>query len=197
MICAVHPDSTIMNTMKNHLFRVVVTLALAATRSLAAPVTISFEGDSTLHRFSGVAENHATEVSMSADGNRMLLVTIPVRSLDTGHEGRDEQMREMFDAEHFPEIRGSAKVATMMDSAQAMVPVELTIRNQTRIIEARKDADATDPAGNVRLSWNVSLSSFGLKAPTVIGLIRVYDEVKVTAVFSPETLKINPAPAAE
>jgi len=186
-----------METMKKLLLCFVITLALVATSSLAGPLAITFEGDSTLHRFSGIAKEHNAEINAGANGNSTVLVTIPVKSLDTDHEGRDEKMREMFDADHFPEIRGVADLASVVDVQKDHVPVELTIRDQTRTIEARKIHDPADPAGSIRLAWTVSLASFGLKAPTVIGLIRVYDEVKVSGVFPSELFKSHQAASAE
>lgn len=192
-----HARSRKMELMKNHFLRIASIILLSGLRSPAVPLSVEFEGNSTLHRFSGVAKEHAAEIKAGIDGHPTLLVTIPVKNLDTDHEGRDEKMREMFEADKFPEIRGVADLATLQDPAKNRVPVELTIHDQTRIIEALKITDAADPAGTIRLSWTVSLSSFGLKAPTVIGLIRVYDEVNVTAVFPPEVLTINNTPSAE
>lgn len=169
---------------KRHRFLVPVCGSILTTCFLqipiasAAPVEIRFDGDSTLHTFSGEVASDEVEVKTAADGQETVEITVSVLNMKTGHEGRDGKMYDMFSAEHFAAIRGSASLGMLRDPKQDIIPIDLVIRGQARTIEAQRETADHTP-DKIKLSWTVSLKSFGLEAPTVMGLIRVYDDVKV------------------
>lgn len=167
---------------------IMVTLLLAST-ILAAPVSVRFDGDSTLHTFSGNVESNSIEINPDGGGRGTVSVSIQVLQMKTGHDGRDENMYKMFDAEKFPLIRGTASLDDLVDATRNVVPIALTICDQTRTVEARRESHSKTGDGKIQLSWTISLKLFNLKAPTVMGIIRVYDEVNVICDFDIAALK--------
>jgi polyisoprenoid-binding protein YceI len=128
-------------------------------------------------------------------------VDVPVAAMDTGNKTRDGKMREMFRSERFPRIHAAAhgvdvdriREETGKDrEGKASVDLLLRIRDKERKVRAT--------ASNMResgeqvtfdLEFPVSLGEFDLKAPSVLGIIRVGDKVSVKAAF---TLTVSRSP---
>jgi hypothetical protein len=167
----------------------VFTLAILAhtpahATSMDARCTIAFSGSSTLHDWQGtvpplrvVPRTAATPGGWDAD------LVIEVADLRTDNNARDERMRQMFDAAHFPEIRAELRgVDPAAAQGSGHLPVSLTIRDVTRRLDARLSNWKEDgPRITFDAEVPVSLAAFSLEAPTVLGLVRVADQVLVTA----------------
>ncbi|HMO52729.1 MAG TPA: YceI family protein [Kiritimatiellia bacterium] len=158
---------------------------MTSLSALALPpsaVEVEFIGDSTLHRFSGTAM--ASEIAeVSAPGNRTLIrVVIPVSTMNTGHESRDNNMRHMLDAAHYGLIVGEALREELLQArAGETIALALTIRNETRQVEAVwSRMDEANGEYTVVLECDISLKDYLLKAPSVMGLIRVKDTVHLS-----------------
>jgi len=146
-------------------------------------VHIKFNGDSTLHGFAGTAGHASITNSRSPDGQDVMEVHVPVRKMKTGNNSRDSRMYRMFHADSHPYITGMMDARHMIDSGVAeTVPVSLTICGSSRDVMADISSVVTTSGRTVRrLAFDVSLASFGLTPPAVVGLIRVKDTVHVTA----------------
>ncbi len=128
-------------------------------------------------QFDGVImydENDITKTSVSG--------SIPVASIDTGNERRDDHLRseEFFHAEKYPEITFESKKVVKRDDGYVMIG-DITIRGVTKEIEVPFEVvgKITDPMGNTRIgieaqttinrqdfgvSWNKALEGGGLIA---------------------------------
>jgi hypothetical protein len=153
---------------------------------------LRFLGTSTLHDFAGTVRclPFRAETETDAGGRRVLPlveVKVPVGEMNTGNRDRDEEMRKMFGSDRFPEIRGTVRNVdidgirrAVEREGKAVFDLTLTIRNVERRIAAAVTnlRERGDDAG-FDLEFPVSLSEFGLKAPTVLFIIRVGDRVSV------------------
>ncbi len=162
--------------------------------TLTGECSIRFFGDSTLHGFEGQArcepfswqgQANLSERSMI----RQAIVRVPVAEMDTDNSSRDKKMFAMFESEQFPIIQGLFGDFNPDEVLQRIRPVEeargrlgfdLTIRDITQPIEATvRDLEETPEQITFIAEFPVSLSAFQLKAPGVLGIIRVADEVRV------------------
>lgn len=157
--------------------------AHAAGAPISATVQLGYTGSSSLHDWEGKAPPVSTTLQASTtpgawDGE----FTVPVASLDSGNGTRDGNMRAMFHADRHPDLRialhGIDPAAVERDRA---VKAALTIGDITRDIPVRI-ANWRQSPGHVSFDTDadVSLQDFGLEAPSVLGIVRVADLVKVT-----------------
>jgi len=172
---------------------------LAQAGAIQGACDVRFLGSSTLHDFSGTGwcEPFSAPLVRDAAGKAVLpsvAVEVPVAEMKTGNDNRDRSMREMFQADRYPRIRATARDVdtdlvreTMRKNPEGKAPLEisLAIRGTERKIRAT--------AGNLKeegsrvsfdLEFPVSLKEFDLKAPTVLGFIRVADKVLVKGTFA-------------
>jgi len=155
---------------------------------------LRFLGVSTLHDFSGTVRCRpfSTDLVKRAGGGTVIPVVevdVPVDGMDTGNGPRDGQMREMFRSDRFPSIHGTARgieVDRIRRDLQiggggmASFDLVLRIRDVERTVRAavtnlREEGDQV----GFDVEFPVLLSEFGLKAPSVLGIIRVRDKVTV------------------
>jgi len=146
---------------------------------------IAFKGTSTLHDFEGTAasqpfvltfkENPETRhIQISADA------ALKVSAMSTDHKKRDKNMFKMLDHENFSLISGSLSEASFPISGNGNAKLKLIIRDIEKTVEANFSNWKRE--GNkisVDMKFSVSLTSFGLKPPSVMGVIRVGDTVTV------------------
>jgi polyisoprenoid-binding protein YceI len=145
------------------------------------------------------------EGAISLDAHRpeksSVEVTIPVSSLDTGVDARDNHLRspDFFDAESHPTLTfRSRRVEGSLEEAGAEFRIvgDLTIREVTRevVLEARFEGTGADPWGGTRagfsartvidrrdfgLTWNQTLETGGV---LVGNEIRIELQVQATQV---------------
>lgn len=170
-----------------------------ASATIRGACDIAFLATSTLHDFSGSARclPFAAVLARDAAGRQVIPsveVEVPVAGMDTRNKSRDGQMREMFRLEPFPRIHVSAHDVDVERlrveigkgrEGNASIDLLLRIRDVERKVRAT--------ASNLResgervtfdLEFPVSLREFDLKAPSVLGLIRVGDKVSVKTTFT-------------
>jgi hypothetical protein len=108
--------------------------------------------------------------------------------MQTGIERRDRAMREMYEAGRFPRIVGRLPVAPLVELRRQLhqaaqggtFPLQLRIRDREQAIAAQvSQLTDTENSFSVELQFPVSLAAYGLKPPSVLGFIRVGDEVRV------------------
>lgn len=170
-----------------------------ASATIRGACDIAFLATSTLHDFSGSARclPFAAVLARDAAGRQVIPsveVEVPVAGMDTRNKSRDGLMREMFRLEPFPRIHASAHDVDVERlrveigkgrEGNASIDLLLRIRDVERKVRAT--------ASNLResgervtfdLEFPVSLREFDLKAPSVLGLIRVGDKVSVKTTFT-------------
>jgi len=169
-------------------------IAPVSARELSGTCTVTFIGSSTLHDFNGKAACNPFALTVTAvpPGEAQLgsiLLTVPVADMSTGIERRDRTMRAMFESELFPLITGRLAAVPLKELRRQIhesatngseFTLLLHIRNVEQPIKARvtRLIDSTE-SFNVDLAFTLSLATFLLEPPTVLGFIRVADAVKV------------------
>lgn len=156
--------------------------AVAAPLPLQAVCDVHFTGSSTLHDFHGSAPAVTVPLQPGTlDGHWTAEAGVDVRSLDTGNGSRDSNMWNMFDAKNWPSIRASfADIDAAAIATGKRLSFKLTIREITHDVVATVTSwqqDQDKVAFNA--AFDVSLTAFGLEAPSVLGLVHVADSVAV------------------
>jgi polyisoprenoid-binding protein YceI len=142
---------------------------------------ISFSATSTLHDFSGRVAAVAVAIEQGLDGGWSGTVDVPVASMDTGLERRDESMRAMLDAAQHPRIGGRFRdLRPEQVHASGVLPFLLQIRDVERPVQATVSHwQQDDRTARFDAEFDVSLRDFALEAPRVL-FVRVGDRVHVT-----------------
>ena len=177
-----------------------------ASATIRGACDIAFLVTSTLHDVPGSARclPFAAVLSRDAAGRQVIPsveVEVPVTGMDTRNKSRDGQMREMFRSDRFPRIRGAAhgvdverlRVETGKGrEGDASIDLFLRIRDAERKVRAvASNLKESGERVTFDLEFPVSLGEFDLKAPSVLGIIRVGDKVSVKATF---TLTVSRSP---
>ena len=169
-----------------------------APAAIQGACDVAFLVTSTLHDIPGTARclPFAAILARDATGREVIPsveVEVPVSGMDTRNRSRDGQMREMFRSERFPRIRAAAHnvdVGRIRAEAGKGRGGDASIDLLLRIRDVERKVRAT--AGNLKesgervtfdIEFPVSLREFDLKAPSVLGIIRVGDTVSVKANF--------------
>jgi hypothetical protein len=170
------------------------TFASAAT--LHGTCTIHFLGKSTLHNFDGqvACQPFSLVVEENESGAQIIrqpLVEIPVREMDTDNDRRDEKMYAMFESRGYPLIRSrfaDLDLTALLERLQAggsdlaRLDFTLQIRDRSLPVQAAIRNLKTAPEQiTFDLEFPLSLASYRLEPPSVLGLIRVDDLVRVEA----------------
>ncbi|MBP2687530.1 MAG: hypothetical protein H6Q81_2435 [Deltaproteobacteria bacterium] len=170
-----------------------------APATIRGACDVAFLITSTLHDVPGSARclPFAAVLARDAAGRQVIPsveVDVPVAGMDTRNTTRDGKMREMFLSERFPRIHAAAqdvdverlRVETGKGrEGNASIDLLLRIRDIER--KVRASASNLKESGEqvtFDLEFPVSLGEFDLKAPTVLGIIRVGDKVSVKATFT-------------
>jgi len=156
-------------------------LASAPDSALVATARVGFTGSSTLHDFEGTAAPVTFALAPTEAGRWSAEVEVPVASLDTENEWRDQNLRAMFDAPRFPVVR--ARFAAVDPEALRVgrpLSFVLEIRDVARAVTADvSDWDEDAEGAAFEAQFTVSLREFGLAPPSALGVIEVGDEVRV------------------
>ena len=163
----------------------------ANAENFAGECELRFFGDSTLHGFEGKSACQPFILTGEAGTKiiRQPVVVVRIDSMDTDNDRRDKKMRGMFDSEKFPVIEGlfsdldPEAVLQMMASPGTQpgkLEFDLKIRDRTQPVQAEvHDLNVTSELITFTLKFNLSLASFELDPPGVLGIIRVADRVDV------------------
>jgi polyisoprenoid-binding protein YceI len=164
--------------------------AAVPVRSWPAVATIRFAATSTLHDFGGELSAQPFTLMIS-NGNWSAEADVLVGEMKTANEKRDLKMYQMFNTNRHPRLRGIVGWTPIPPAAGTNITVNLTIREGKVDLPVRV-TDWQETAEEIRFhaAWEVSLRQFGLKPPSVLGVIRVGDRVKLNAVVTAQ--KTNP-----
>jgi hypothetical protein len=177
-----------------------------ASATIRGGCDVAFLIRSTLHDIPGSARclPFAAVLARDAAGRQVVPsveVEVPVEGMDTRNRSRDGQMREMFRSERFPRIHAAAHNvdverlrAETGNGRKGIASIDLLLRIRDRERKVRATASNLKEAGEqvtFDIEFPVSLGEFDLKAPSVLGFIRVGDKVTVKANF---TLTVSRSP---
>ncbi len=155
--------------------------------------TVVFEGSSTLHDFNGKGSCEPFIASENAGVLTVPELTVAVSDMDTDNSSRDNKMRKMFEAEKFPLIKGMSAPISLSDIRKTLeenvnstttLLFQLKIRDMEKpVIAVLQNIVETEGIITADLTFTLSLADYQLKAPSVLGIIRVGDSIKVTTSF--------------
>lgn len=153
----------------------------SAARTLPASAQITFQGTSTLHDFEGgvAAQPFVLTLSSNTWSAKAAVVS---SQMSTAHEARDNKMWDMLSAKVYRQISGEVRPAPIPSAASTNVTLSLRIRDRQHDLPVRITGwTETAEAIQFHAAWDVSLKQYGLKPPSVVGLIRVGDRVHLEA----------------
>ncbi len=153
----------------------------------ASQSKVLFEVSSTLRDVHGQAKSIAGKVvydQVTGTVSLPLQIDIAVDSMATGNSRRDKDMRKMFLSDQYPVIRWSATQINCRpgEAAETMlcdVAGILDIRNIKR--EKKFQVFLTFHEGYIQAKgdWGFERKDFELKTPSLLGVVRVGQEVKI------------------
>lgn len=176
--------------------------ARAADTASSTPVTAAtssrvwLSGDSTLHpyaatstvvTFKAVFDNAIKPGSKGLDlvgaSIRDLKVEVPVKALKSGEKGLDKNIRKALKEDVSPlivfEASGTATIETQSGIFLVKMPGRLTIGGATREATVAAELRAEDGGIHGVGRYDLRMSDFGIRPPTILGMIKVRDAVTV------------------
>lgn len=156
-------------------------VADAHLKSWPATATIRFAATSTLHDFGGELSAQPFTLSIS-NGNWSAEADVLAGQMKTSNEKRDTSMYQMMDTNRHPRLHGIVAWSPIPTAVGTNATLNLTIRDSKADLPVRV-TDWQETAEEIRFhaEWEVSLKQFSLKPPSVLGVIRVGDRVKLNA----------------
>jgi len=157
---------------------------------------ILFSGKSTLHDFAGtvnaepftVAISNMTDKSTAKASSKVM---VKAAKMDTKSKKRDAKMHDVMKVSTFPDIVVDVVNMTpkntrpVLDGAvprPTVIPFSLTIKGKKQQITGTvSNWSYTDNIIMCTVSFPVSLKTSGLVVPTVLGFIKVGDQILVRA----------------
>jgi len=167
----------------------ILLLASAQAEEVEAMATIAFHGTSTLHGFEGTVDTAPFTATFRKDDETGQLyvsatATVSVLDMTTHHKKRDKNMFKMLNPQDFSLITGVLANAPLPEEGSSEVILHLKIHDVEQEVPATlSDWKREGDLGSCRMVFSVSLKAFGLKAPSVMGLIRVGDIVNVECIL--------------
>jgi polyisoprenoid-binding protein YceI len=148
-------------------------------------VAVAFAGKSTLHDFKGTVTVEKFEIRAVRNEDKSstsysAIVDVSVAGMDTANDKRDKTMQGMFEMVKFPVIRG--EVTNLVVTAEGPKPTEIQLKIRDKVNTLPVTVSNWNTEGDnlsFQMRFNVSLKAYGLKPPSVMGLIRVADNVTV------------------
>lgn len=185
------------------LFPVILALVVAVSQTVSAQTEkwsgsceVTFSGASTLHDFSGKVTSEPFTVAVSGfdeptSARVTCKVIVKAKGMDTGNEKRDEAMYKSLDVVTYPEIvvdiseLKAAETQPVTDGnlpRPTVIPFTMSLKGKTHQLNGSV-SDWTYDGRTVActVSFPVSLNDSGVKPPSVLGVVKVKDEIKVSA----------------
>jgi hypothetical protein len=167
-----------------------------AVQRLPATATLRFGGTSTLHDFGGQLPSQPFVLVLS-NGTWSASADVVAGQMATASEGRDRNMHRMLRTNDYPLIHGEVTAAPLPDSGGNVtnVALRLNIRDRTNDLPVRVSRwKETSQEIQFHAVWELSLKQYGLKPPSVAGVVRVGDRVKLEADVTASKSGSAPAP---
>ena len=145
--------------------------------------SISFLVHSTLHEFNG----QAGELFGNFDRQQKMIkgfIDVGVTGLSTNNPDRDKAMYRMFDASQYSQIQFNFEdtdLSQVLDRhiGDVIFNGKLTIHHVTRPVTILSQGSMQDGVLVCEGKMLINLKDYDLKPPSILGLIRVNDEVLV------------------
>ena len=154
--------------------------AIALSHPRESSLTVLAHGPAGLR-----IEGKSADVSLEGDASA-LTFKAPIAPIDTGIGLRDRHLREMLEAEKFPDAilrvpRSELTFPKDREPADGTAKGDLTLHGQSRPVEVHYHAElSADGMTKVRGSIQLDLRNFGIKSPSYLG-VTVAPQVEVDA----------------
>ena len=183
--------------MLNRILLVFASLGMAFVMSNAQAekikgwAEVKFFGASTLHDFEGAVRSRVFEVEVEGDqvdatDLKGVEITVPVKKMDTGNRRMNKNMHKMFEADKHPTITAKLTgISEKTDGSEggkdvANIQFDIKIREVSKQLRAVvKNIKTSNQEVMFNLELDVSVKAFKLKPPTMLGVLRVGDNVRV------------------
>ncbi len=146
--------------------------------------SIKFEGTSTLHDFEGTVQAVPFKISVRKDAGKLYAtatVRVEIMNMTTDNKQRDKKMYKMFNIKKYTQIIGSMTDAPFPGVGKtAKIPLKLDMHGIKKTVTATvSECKLDDKQASGVLRFTVSLEDFGIKPPSIMGMIRVGNDVEV------------------
>ena len=161
---------------------------------VARAVSVSFDGDSTLHAFHCKSEE--TQIlartsrggalldTLRAGGLESLAIKVPVKSLKSGKGGLDKNMYKAMNEKDYPLIRFEMDRYSI-EGGKVNVWGVLEIHGQSKEVALQGELDGGAGEIHVKGSYEMLMSDYGIKPPVMmLGTIKTADKVVVHYEYS-------------
>jgi polyisoprenoid-binding protein YceI len=160
-----------------------LSISASARDTLYGSVTSEFKVKATVDSFTGKT---ASEPFVVQPTDEKVAVTFEIAKMETGKKKRDTEMMHMFHADEFPVITGTASAADVLSLASASEPIDLPIEVVMHGVTKQVVAKATkvnqaDGGIAFDMEFPLILSDYDLKAPSIMMMIKVNNEVLVSS----------------
>ena len=157
---------------------------------------VTFSGKSTLHDFSGTVDAEPFTVSISsasdlANAKASSHVVVKAAGMNSDNKNRDKEMHKCMDVTTHPEILVDLKDLPVSDTKPALdgqvprptvIPFTMTLKGKKHQVTGTvSNWSFKGESVDCVVSFPVSLSKSGITPPNVLGLVKVKDEIQVTA----------------
>jgi hypothetical protein len=179
--------------------------AQEGSRYKASPIgsSVTIDGTSTIHDWTmtghniagylevpaGVVLDPAKEGLAGASGNKLAAqaqVSIPVTSMQSGHEGMDEVMQDAMDAKTYPRIQYHLTEMTLKTPHAAGTPLEFDTKGDLMVAGVTNSISMpirieSGEKSKLKVSGSIPLkmTDFKIKPPVKLGVFRTADDVKI------------------
>ena len=158
--------------------------------------TVSFTGESTLHDFAGTVSAKPFSVSVSgiddpAKAKISVTVVVNAAAMNTDNKKRDVEMHKCMDVATYPEIVVELKdlpvssTDPVMEGAMpkpTVIPFKMSLKGKTHELTAKvSDWSFQGDGVDCTVTFPVSLKASAIKPPSVLGVVKVKDEIQVVA----------------
>jgi len=157
---------------------------------------VTFSGESTLHDFSGTVDAEPFTVSISsssdlANARASRHVEVKAAGMNTDNKKRDKEMHKCMEVKTFPEIVVDLSDLPVSDTKPVLdgpvprptvIPFTMTLKGREHQLTGKvSNWIYNDDSVDCTVSFPVSLAKSGITPPSVLGLVKMKDEIQVTA----------------
>lgn len=165
--------------------------AAAPPEKFSGAAQIDFRGTSTLHDFHGRVMSQPFVLLLSSN-MWSAHAEVLAGEMTTFNGGRDRNMWKMLSTNLHRSLSGYISNAARPSAADGNVTLALRIRDREMDLPVTITKWTETPEGiRFHAAWELSLKRFGIKPPSVLGVIRVGDTVCVEAQVA--VIQLQPA----
>ena len=184
-----------LSISKNLIFFLSLLLMLMGSHTSFAQVYATQAGNATfkakmpLNSYTG--ESDKLQGTIDFETGKVVFI-VPVKSIKTGKDKRDEHMYELLEVQKYPNVVFEGKLADEFDldkkSEQTVkVKGDFTLAGTTRQITVPLNLDPVSKGIQLNASWSLLITDYGLERPSLM-FIKVNDkhELDVNALLKEE-----------